>query len=243
MRSSPGSGSTGRRGRCSTCALAQTVDYTNPLMKRLETQSHFVRGLLLVTNTPAGRARATGETGARRRRSEPDRHERQDDAAAGRSVVRSAASRGEPGRVVRRRRADARRRSDSMASLPIPWRSARTRSASGWRSAPIAQKVVAMVLNGAFRPGRRWPCARPAARRRRRQRSCSAQLYGVQVLGSVSPRSCRRVARCLRVRRGSYPGRTRSVHLADERPPGRISWRHPVGHACRTAACSSAPSP
>ena len=35
-------------------ALAQTVDYTNALMKRLETQSHFVRGILLVTNTPTG---------------------------------------------------------------------------------------------------------------------------------------------------------------------------------------------
>jgi len=35
-------------------ALAQTVDYANPLMKRLEIQSHFVRGLLLVTNTPTG---------------------------------------------------------------------------------------------------------------------------------------------------------------------------------------------
>jgi len=35
-------------------ALAQTVAYANPLMKRLETQSHFVRGLLLVTNTPQG---------------------------------------------------------------------------------------------------------------------------------------------------------------------------------------------
>jgi hypothetical protein len=34
--------------------LAQTVDYKNPLMKRLEVQSHFVRGLLLVTSTPPG---------------------------------------------------------------------------------------------------------------------------------------------------------------------------------------------
>jgi predicted permease len=34
--------------------LAQTVDYKNPMMKRLEFQSHFVRGLLLVTNTPPG---------------------------------------------------------------------------------------------------------------------------------------------------------------------------------------------
>jgi ABC-type antimicrobial peptide transport system permease subunit len=30
------------------------VNYTNPLMKRLETSSHFVRGLLLVTSTPTG---------------------------------------------------------------------------------------------------------------------------------------------------------------------------------------------
>ena len=34
--------------------LAQTVDYANPLMKRIETASHFVRGVLLVTNTPPG---------------------------------------------------------------------------------------------------------------------------------------------------------------------------------------------
>jgi predicted permease len=35
-------------------SLAQTVDYKHPNMKRLEFQSHFVRGLLLVTNTPPG---------------------------------------------------------------------------------------------------------------------------------------------------------------------------------------------
>ena len=35
-------------------ALAQTVDYKNALMQRLELQSHFVRGLLLVTSTPPG---------------------------------------------------------------------------------------------------------------------------------------------------------------------------------------------
>jgi predicted permease len=32
--------------------LAQTVDYANPLMRRLEFQSHFVRGILLVTDLP-----------------------------------------------------------------------------------------------------------------------------------------------------------------------------------------------
>ena len=34
--------------------LTQTVSYANPLMQRLELNSHFVRGLLLVTNTPVG---------------------------------------------------------------------------------------------------------------------------------------------------------------------------------------------
>jgi predicted permease len=34
--------------------LAQTVRYANVMMKRLEYQSHFVRGLLLVTTTPLG---------------------------------------------------------------------------------------------------------------------------------------------------------------------------------------------
>jgi predicted permease len=34
--------------------LAQTVDYKHAAMRRLELQSHFVRGVLLVTNTPPG---------------------------------------------------------------------------------------------------------------------------------------------------------------------------------------------
>ena len=34
--------------------LAQSVDYANAMMKRVEIQSHFVRGLLLVTGVPAG---------------------------------------------------------------------------------------------------------------------------------------------------------------------------------------------
>ena len=35
-------------------ALAQTVDYKNPMMRNLEKQSHFIRALMLVTNTPPG---------------------------------------------------------------------------------------------------------------------------------------------------------------------------------------------
>jgi predicted permease len=34
--------------------LAQTVRYANPMMQRVETQSHFVRGLLLVSDAPPG---------------------------------------------------------------------------------------------------------------------------------------------------------------------------------------------
>jgi predicted permease len=34
--------------------LAQTVTYANPMMQRVETQSHFVRGLLLVSDAPPG---------------------------------------------------------------------------------------------------------------------------------------------------------------------------------------------
>ncbi len=35
-------------------ALAQTVQYENPMMARLESSSHYVRGLLLVTSAPPG---------------------------------------------------------------------------------------------------------------------------------------------------------------------------------------------
>jgi ABC-type antimicrobial peptide transport system permease subunit len=34
--------------------LAQTVKYSNPLMQRVETASHYVGGILLVTNMPPG---------------------------------------------------------------------------------------------------------------------------------------------------------------------------------------------
>jgi predicted permease len=34
--------------------LAQNVDYPNPLMARIERQSHFIGGMMLVTNTPPG---------------------------------------------------------------------------------------------------------------------------------------------------------------------------------------------
>jgi hypothetical protein len=34
--------------------LAQNVDYPQPLMARIERQSHFIQGLMLVTTVPPG---------------------------------------------------------------------------------------------------------------------------------------------------------------------------------------------
>ena len=36
--------------------LAQTVDYKADLMKRIELQSHFIGGMMLVTNAPPARS-------------------------------------------------------------------------------------------------------------------------------------------------------------------------------------------
>ena len=80
-------------------ALAQTVDYAHPLMKRLEIASHFVRGLLLVTDLPPVDARAEAERALAAADPEPDHHQRQDAAAASRSLVRSAARGGKPRRA------------------------------------------------------------------------------------------------------------------------------------------------
>ena len=77
-------------------------------MKRLEFQSHFVRGLLLVTDLPPAALEPAAEAGAGGSGSESDRQQRQDAAAAGRSLVRSTARRGEPRRAVRHRRPGAR---------------------------------------------------------------------------------------------------------------------------------------
>ena len=38
--------------------LAQNVDYQNELMQRIELQSHFIGGMMLVTERAAGDARA-----------------------------------------------------------------------------------------------------------------------------------------------------------------------------------------
>ena len=58
--------------------LAQNVDYTNTLMKRVELQSHFIGGLMLVTESPPGALEPLLTRGAGGRRSEPDDHQRAD---------------------------------------------------------------------------------------------------------------------------------------------------------------------
>ena len=118
--------------------LAQNVDYHNELMKRIELQSHFIGGMMLVTEHAAGHARAAADASARGGRSEPDDHQRADDAAAGRAVVRpgARASRASPGCSASSRCCWPR--SASTASRPTPSRSGPTRSASAWRSAPTA---------------------------------------------------------------------------------------------------------
>ena len=65
-RSSPASSSIGRRGRCSTCRWRRPSTTRNPMMKRVETASHFVRGLLLVTDMPPGALEPQVEAGAGR---------------------------------------------------------------------------------------------------------------------------------------------------------------------------------
>ena len=65
-------------------ALAQTVDYPNPLMKRIETATHPSCGLMLVTGAPTGTLEPLVTQSAVRGRPEPDRHRRAHAAGAGR---------------------------------------------------------------------------------------------------------------------------------------------------------------
>ena len=163
--------------------LAQTVNYTNPMMKRLETQSHFVRGLLLVTSIAARHARTAGQAGAGRGRSEPDRDERADAAGAGRSLVRSAARGREPGGIVRRRRAGARRdRSVRRDGLHRGAADERDRRPHGARRR--SRQVVAMVLQRRVPPRGRRPgrsgCRSPSAQADCSRRSCTACGSGIR---------------------------------------------------------------
>ena len=194
-------------------ALAQTVDYTNPLMKRLESASHFVRGLLLVTNTPPGTL-------------EPQVKRALADADPNLTVTSVRTLQQQVDRSFDQQRAVA-----SLAGLfgivalvlaaiglygVTAYTVAQRTNEIGIRMALGADrgKVVGMVLHGAFRRvvvglvlglplavGAGYLLVGAALRR--------------AVLGSAGARARRRVARRLRVLRRDHPGRARGVDLAD----------------------------
>ncbi len=81
--------------------LAQSVDYKNELMGRLELSTHYIRGIMLVTNTPTGTlepllTRARGGSG-----SQPDHYQHQNHATTSRTLLRPGACRRQPRRPVR----------------------------------------------------------------------------------------------------------------------------------------------
>jgi len=83
--------------------LAQNVDYQNPLMKKLEFRSHFIGGILLVTNMSPGALEAQ----LTRLLADLDPNltinSVRTDAAADRSFLRPGARRSQPRRPVRSR--------------------------------------------------------------------------------------------------------------------------------------------
>jgi hypothetical protein len=62
--------------------LAQNVNYKQELMKQLELRSHFIGGIMLVTNTPPGALEPLLRQTLAELRSQPDDYQHQDHAAA-----------------------------------------------------------------------------------------------------------------------------------------------------------------
>ena len=203
--------------------LAQTVDYANPMMKRIEAQSHFVRGLLLVTDVPPG----TLEPQLKRVLAEADPN----------LTVTSV-------RTLQQqvdRSFDQQRAVASLAGLfgvvalvlaaiglygVTAYSVAQRTNEIGIRMALGADRgnVVGMVLQGAFRRVVIGLAARPAAGGRRRLPAFGPALRRA-VLGSAGARRRRRGARRLRVRRGDHPGEPGGVDRADQGAAHRLNQR------------------
>ena len=208
-------------------ALAQTVDYPNALMKRLELQTHFVRGTAARHRPAAGRARAGSEAGAGRGGSEPDRQQHQNAAAADRPFVQSTAGRRESRRTLRDRRAGAGRdRALWRHGLLGRTTDQRDRHPDGARGRP--RECAGYGAAGRLPAGRVRSRTGPAAGGRRRVSSVGAALWGA-VLGSAGAWRQRRLARRLRVlRRGDSSAACR-IDLSDPRSPQQLtSWPFPA---------------
>ena len=118
-------------------------------MQRIELQSHFIRGLMLVTDLSPGAlepllTKTLAEVDPNLTINSVRTLQQQVELSF--DQERSVASLAGLFGIVALLLAAI----GSTASRPTPSRSAPTRSASAWRSAPIASNVVDLVLRGAF---------------------------------------------------------------------------------------------
>ena len=202
-------------------ALAQTVDYAHPLMKRLELQSHFVRGLLLVTDLPPAalepevrRALAAVDpnltiTSVRTLRQQVDRSFDQQRAVASLAGLFGIVA------LV-------------LAAIGLygvtAYTVAQRTNEIGIRMALGAARgnVVGMVLRGAFRRVLVGLALGHPAGDRRRLSAIGAALRSA-VLGSAGARCQRALAGRLRVLRSRHSSASRGIDLANPRAQDQLS--------------------